>query len=147
MDGGIERRIRCRCDLPAAKEKEEVKDGWMVRRGEKNCLPACQPATLPTRCLPISHPATLPTSLPVKDPLPLPPQPTLPVKDRIRCPPAYRASRADKEKDKKEGLESKGAVAVKDGGMEGWIESKGAVAPPPLEPTEPIRRRIRKKDS
>ena len=69
MDGGIERRIRCRCDLPAAKEKEEVKDGWMVRRGEKNCLPACQPATLPTRCLPISHPATLPTSLPVKDPL------------------------------------------------------------------------------
>ena len=35
------------------------------------------------------------------------------------APPAYRATRADKEKDKKEGLESKGAVAVKDGGMEG----------------------------
>ena len=51
-------------------------------------------------------------------------------------------------KDKKEGfVESKGAVAVKDGGMEGWIESKGAVAPPPIEPPEPIRRRIRKKDS
>ena len=57
-------------------------------------------------------------------------------KQRSRCPPASRATRADKEKDKKEGfveskgavaavkesregLESKGAVAVKDGGMEG----------------------------
>ena len=44
-------------------------------------------------------------------------------------PPASRATRADKEKDKKEGLESKGAVAVKDGGIGGRI-----------------RRRIRKKE-
>ena len=40
-------------------------------------------------------------------------------------PPAYRATRADKEKDKKEGfVESKGAVAVKDGGIGGRIRRR-----------------------
>ena len=45
-------------------------------------------------------------------------------KQKSRCPPAYRATRADKEKDKKEGVESKGAVAVKDGGMDGSKERR-----------------------
>ena len=45
-------------------------------------------------------------------------------KQRSRCPPASRATRADKEKDKKEGVESKGAVAVKDGGMDGSKEKR-----------------------
>ena len=72
-------------------------------------------------------------------------------KQRSRCPPASRATRADKEKDKKEGfVESKGAVAVKDGGiggmeggmdggmdrkqrsrcLAGFVENKEAVADP-----------------
>ena len=38
------------------------------------------------------------------------------------------------------------AVAAVKESREGFVESKGAVAPPPIEPTEPIRRRIRKKD-
>ena len=43
-------------------------------------------------------------------------------------------------------IESKGAVAAVKESREGFVESKGAVAPPPIEPPEPIRRRIRKKD-
>ena len=54
------------------------------------------------------------------------------VKEPLPPPPPLLSS---KEKDKKEGfVESKGAVAVKDGGiggMDGFVESKGA------EPTEP----------
>ena len=53
------------------------------------------------------------------------------IRKRSRCPPASRATRADKEKDKKEGfVESKGAVAVKDGGiggMDGWSRCLPAV--------------------
>ena len=56
-------------------------------------------------------------------------------KQKSRCPPASRATRADKEKDKKEGfVESKGAVAVKDGGMEGqegWRDGQKAKEPLP----------------
>ena len=63
-------------------------------------------------------------------------------KQRIRCLPVTDPLRMDRM----------------DGGMDrkqrsrclaGFVESKGAVAPPPIEPTEPIRirRRIRKKDS
>ena len=47
------------------------------------------------------------------------------IRTRSRCPPASRATRADKEKDKKEGfVESKGAVAVKDGGIGGRIRRR-----------------------
>ena len=58
---------------------------------------------------------------------------------RLSSHPAYRAVKEkDKEKDNKEGfVESKGAVAVKDGGiggMDGFVESKGAE---PTEPAEP----------
>ena len=38
------------------------------------------------------------------------------------------------------------AVAAVKESREGFVESKGAVAPPLIEPPEPIRRRIRKKD-